>query len=70
MIIKINYLATALLTIFVWGGTEAGMAKQSKKTLSHTVEDHKKSPGVYETNQNNLQGVQDAEQSSKKKPGT
>lgn len=70
MIIKINYLATALLTIFVWGGTEVGMAKQSKKTLRHTVEDHKKSPGVYETNQNNLQGVQDAEQSSKKKPGT
>ena len=58
---KMNYLTATLLAIFAWGGTGVGMAKQSKKALRHPVEDNKKSPGVYDANQNDRQGIQDAE---------
>lgn len=63
---KMNYLTATLLAIFAWGCTGVGMAKQSKKALRHPVEDNKKSPGVYDANQNDRQGIQDAEQG----PGT
>lgn len=46
------------------------MAKQSKKALRHPVEDNKKSPGVYDANQNDRQGIQDAEQGPGDKPVT
>lgn len=67
---KMNYLTATLLAIFAWGGTGVGMAKQSKKALRHPVEDNKKSPGVYDANQNDRQGIQDAEQSPGDKPVT
>lgn len=67
---KMNYLTATLLAIFAWGGTGVGMAKQSKKVLRHPVEDNKKSPGVYDANQNDRQGIQDAEQGPGDKPGT
>ena len=67
---KMNYLTATLLAIFAWGGTGVGMAKQSKKALRHPVEDNKKSPGVYDANQNDRQGIQDAEQGPGDKPGT
>lgn len=67
---KMNYLTATLLAIFAWGGTGVGMAKQSKKALRHPVEDNKKSPGVYDANQNDRQGIQDAEQGPGDKPVT
>ncbi len=66
---KMNYLTATLLAIFAWGGTGVGMAKQSKKALRHPLKTTKNLP-VYDANQNDRQGIQDAEQGPGDKPGT